>query len=62
MGRFRGTWHLGWSYSKGDTAIYNGKYYKANSQIPCYGVPPDVSDLWDERPKKIGDEKNGTTD
>ena len=46
-GRFRGTWHFGWSYSQNDVAIDNGAYYKAKSDRPCCDDPPHMNPEWE---------------
>lgn len=47
QGRFRGTWHNGWSYSLGDTVICDSAYYKAKSDRPCYDIKPSSNDEWE---------------
>lgn len=58
MGRFRGTWHLGYSYSKGDIVKYSDAFYVALSHVPCIDKVPSESIYWQLKPKKDG-EKNG---
>ncbi len=52
IGRFCGTWHLGYSYSEGDTVRYENEYYKALSQIPCYSDNPSNNPQWEKKTKK----------
>lgn len=51
-GRFCGTWHLGYAYSKGDIVRYENEYYKASSQIPCYSDDPANNPQWEKKTKR----------